>query len=269
MLTLATHDVNAGDFDARRRAAYASEHTILRDTPAGYRYLEGEARQAASAGLPGSDSSVATGGGTGSRVRTVAFGVIVDPNITRPLPFAGLSYLDFNLFGTGAQLNGFFGGSYGQLAFSVPSLRGSRWQLAGRAFGIATSYNDRAFVLGREQYDRNVRQRPAFASVWLLRPLTPRLTLRSGYELEYTHFARSDATAADFEAPADQIAARRAIGARGAARRLGRHGVVEWGTPDGLARVGPTGLRGVSDRATATSSASGRRLPGQSSFRRR
>jgi hypothetical protein len=226
VLTLATHDVNAGDFDARRRAAYASEHTILRDTPAGYRYLEGEARQAASAGLPSSDSSVATGGGTGSRVRTVAFGVIVDPNITRALPFAGLSYLDFNLFGTGAQLNGFFGGSYGQLAFSVPSLRGSRWQLAGRAFGIATSYNDRAFVLGREQYDRNVQQRPAFASVWLLRPLTPRLTLRSGYELEYTHFARSDATAADFEAPADQIAHGVRLALEG--QRAGWDGTLWW-----------------------------------------
>ena len=89
-------------------------------------------------------------------MRTLAFGVIVDPNIIAPLPFAGLSYVDFNLFGTGAQFNGFFGGTYGQLAFSVPSLRGSRWQLAGRAFGIASSYNDRAFVGGREQYDRNI-----------------------------------------------------------------------------------------------------------------
>ena len=107
-----------------------------------------------------------------SRVRTLAFGVIVDPNISQPLPFAGLSYLDFNLFGTGTQFNGFFGGSYGQLAFSVPSIARSRWQMAGRAFGIASSYNDRAFAGGREQYDRNVRQRPAAASVWLVRPLT-------------------------------------------------------------------------------------------------
>ena len=65
-----------------------------------------------------------------------------------PLPFAGLSYVDFNLFGTGTQFSGFFGGSYGQLAFSAPSLGGTRWQLAGRAFAIASSYNDRAFVEG-------------------------------------------------------------------------------------------------------------------------
>ena len=65
---------------------------------------------------------------------TLAVGVIVDPNISMPLPFAGLSYVDFNLFGTGTQLSAFFGGTYGQLAFSAPSLGGTRWQLAGRAF---------------------------------------------------------------------------------------------------------------------------------------
>ena len=93
------------------------------------------------------------------RVRTIAAGVIVDPNITTPLPLAGLSYVDFNLFRTGTQFSGFFGGSYAQAAFSSPSVRGTRWQLAGRAFAIATSYNDRAFVDGRELYDRDITQR--------------------------------------------------------------------------------------------------------------
>ena len=50
VLALPTHDVNAPDFDVRRQTAYASEHTILRDTSAGYRYLEGETRRAASTG---------------------------------------------------------------------------------------------------------------------------------------------------------------------------------------------------------------------------
>jgi hypothetical protein len=232
VLALPAHDVNASDFDARRQSAYASDHTILRDTSEGYRYLEGETRRAGSAGTSGSpEARNATG--TASRVRTLAFGVIVDPNISRPLPFAGLSYLDFNLFGTGAQLNGFFGGTYGQMAFSVPSLRGSRWQLAGRAFGIASSYNDRDFDAGREQYDRNVRQRPAFASVWLSRPLTPRLTLRGGYDLDYTHFARSDVTASDFAAPADQIAHGVRFGLEG--QRAGWDGTIWW---SGMRRSG-------------------------------
>jgi hypothetical protein len=113
--------------------------------------------------------------------------------------------VDFNLLGTGAQLNAFFGGSYGQLAFSAPSLGGTRWQLAGRAFGIASSYNDRAFVQGREIYAENIRQRPAHASVWTLRPLSPRVTLRAGYEWDYTRFTAGDLTAPDFTVPANQV----------------------------------------------------------------
>jgi hypothetical protein len=208
VLALDTHEVNAGDFHARRLAAYASDHVILRDTPGGYRYLDDESRRAAVAGTgpdaaAGEPAQQARGATT---VRTLAGGVIVDPNISRPLPFAGINYLDFDLFGKGVQLDVFFGGTYGQLAFSVPSLRGSRWQLAGRAFGIASSYNDRVFAGGREQYAQNLRQRPASASVALLRPLTPRLTIRAAYELDYTHFDRSDATAPDFLIPPSQVA---------------------------------------------------------------
>jgi hypothetical protein len=144
--------------------------------------------------------------GRAQRVRTVALGVIVDPNISTPLPFAGLSYVDFNLFNTGTQMNGFFGGTYGQVAIAVPSIAGTRWQLGGRAFGIASSYNDRAFVDGREHYAANISQRPAHASAWLLRPLTARLSVRGGYEFDYTHYDRSDSTASSFTVPASQAA---------------------------------------------------------------
>jgi hypothetical protein len=136
----------------------------------------------------------------------LAFGVLIDPNISQPLPFAGLSYVDFNLFGTGAQFSGFFGGSYGQLAFSAPSIRGTRWQLAGRAFGIASSYNDRAFARGREQYTLDIRQRPAQAAVWVLRPVTARSALRLEYDWDYTKFGATDVTDPAFAIPRNQSA---------------------------------------------------------------
>jgi hypothetical protein len=138
-------------------------------------------------------------------VRTLAGGVIIDPNISRPLPFAGISYVDFDLFKTGSQVNLFFGGAYGQLAFSVPSINGTRWQLAGRAFGIATSYNDRSFRNGRELYEEGIRQRPAFVSIGLLRRLTPRVSIRAGYELDYTRLRRAPETSPAFVVPADQF----------------------------------------------------------------
>lgn len=210
VLSIAAHAINPPDFDARLQSAYASDAVMLRDTPRGFRYLrrdgERQGRDETPAGRDERPARIEPElAGRASRVRTLAAGVIIDPNISKPLPFAGLSYVDFDLLGTGAQLNAFFGGSYAQVAFSVPSLGGSRWQLAGRAFGIASSYNDRAFVNGREQYEKNIRQRPAHASMWLLKPLTPRITMRAGYDLDYTHFGAADVTAPAFVVPASQV----------------------------------------------------------------
>jgi hypothetical protein len=135
VLAIARHEINPADFEARRTAAYASPSIMLRDTAEGFRYLTRE-----KAGASGDPRAVEPAvAGRADRIRTLALGVIIDPNISKPLPFAGLSYVDFNLFGTGTQLNGFFGGSYAQVAVSVPSLGGTRWRLAGRAVGIAAA----------------------------------------------------------------------------------------------------------------------------------
>ena len=220
VLALTRHVINPPDFDAQQRAAYASGSIMLRDTPQGFRYL----RRDPEASRAAREEPVVTK--AAQNVRTLAMGVIVDPNISHPLPFAGLSYVDFNLFGTGTQLNAFFGGTYGQLAFSVPSIGRTRWQLAGRAFGIASSYNDRAFVDGRELYEWNITQRPAHASVWTLRPLTPRFTIRTGYELDYTQFGASSVTAETFTVPADQVAHSIRIALEG--QRAGWSGSLWW-----------------------------------------
>ena len=247
VLAIDHQEVNPEAFEARLRAAYASPSVILRDTPQGYRYIK---REPAGGATPATAVQTELAGPS-ERVRTLALGVIIDPNISIPLPFAGLSYVDFNLFGTGTQLNGFFGGTYGQLAISVPSLGGTRWQLAGRAFGIASSYNDRAFVEGREHYEWNITQRPAHASAWLLRPLSPRLTMRAGYELDYTGFGDASSTAATFAVPASQVSHAIRLGMDGqrggwsgsfwwsAARRAGWRG---WGDP-----AGQPGLVGVGE----------------------
>lgn len=201
LLEIDRHDVNAPDFAARRLEALRSDAIVLRDTPAGFRYLK---RGSPQAGRNTDDTRVIADRAT--RVRTLVAGVLVDPNINRPLPFAGLNYADFDLLGTGAQVNGFFGGSYGQAAWSIPSLAGTRWQLAGSGFAVLARYNDRSFRQGREVYAENVRQRPARATAALVRPLSPRVTLRLGYELDYTHFSEAETTAGDFAVPASQWA---------------------------------------------------------------
>jgi hypothetical protein len=141
----------------------------------------------------------------GTRVTSLTSGVLVDPNISFPLPFAGLSYVDFDFLGTGGQFSGFFGGTFGQAAWTIPGVIRPGWQLTGRAFGIGVSYNDRAFQDGREQYAENIRQRPLRADVAIVAPLTRRAQLRLGYEFEYTAFTRGDDTAPDFVVPVDAV----------------------------------------------------------------
>jgi hypothetical protein len=202
VLTLARVEANPHDFAARRAAAHASTAVIVADTPAGLRYL----RRAPTAGAASAaaDPPRETAG-TASSVRTMALGVLVDPNIGRPLPFAGVSYVDFDFLGTGAQVNGFFGGVFAQLAWTLPSLGGSRWQAHGSAFAVLASYNDRAFSGGVERYEENLRQRPARLTVDVARPLWGQTRLRLGYELDYTRLDRADTTAAEFVVPVSPV----------------------------------------------------------------
>jgi hypothetical protein len=192
------YEINPESFEARLEAAHASSHLMLRETPEGLRYLLRGSR-----GADGGPRRVAPR--AGERIRAAVAGVLVDPNISVPLPFAGFSYVDLNLFNTGAQLNAFVGGTYGQLSWSLPSIGRSNWQAHGRAFVIAARYNDRAFRGGIEQYHENITQRPLHISAGLARPVFDQTRVRLDYELDYTNFGRADTTAARFVVPADTV----------------------------------------------------------------
>ena len=129
--------------------------------------------------------------------------------------------------------------------------RGTRWQLAGRAFGIVSSYNDRAFVAGREVYPLDIRQRPAQAAIWALRPLSARTALRIAYDWDYNRYARHEVTAPDFVIPRNQNAHAIRIGLDG--QLAGWQGSV-WGSY----RSGLAGARGAC-RRSAPRSATARR----------
>jgi hypothetical protein len=176
----------------------------------------------------------------GHSLRSVVGGVLIDPSIAAPLPFAGISYVNLNLFNRGGQLNVFFGGAYGQASWSEPAIAGTRWQVHGDGFGIAFRYSDRVFRGGREQYSENLLQRPATLSIGVLRPLTPRLRLTLDYQLNTTTLGRTDATASLFRLPPTVVnhgivvaigAERGAWGARGWWNPVRRQGWGPWGLP--------------------------------------
>jgi hypothetical protein len=188
------HDIDPGDFDARLNGALRSNAVMLRDTPNGYRFLlpnessrSGEIRRVSAS--------------SGERITAAVVGGLFDPNISVPLVFAGLSYVDFNLFKTGAQLNLFFGGTSGRFSWSTRPLFRS-WRVTGDGAGGVLSYNDRSFRGGVEEYTENIRQRPAQISVALLGNIAPAVRLRLGYDLAYTRYAAASTTAPAFVVPA-------------------------------------------------------------------
>ena len=190
-IVIRAYDVNSQTFGAQLAAALASDHVMMRDTPDGLRYLVRRG--------PAGDRAVVAR--AAHSLRRIIGGVLVDPNISRPLAFAGLSYLNLDLFGRGAQLNVFFGGVFGQVSWSVPSVAGTRWQAHGGAFGIAARYTDRVFRNGREQYAENLMQQPGYLSAGVLRPLTPRLRATFDYTLDIRAFERTDSMTASFDLP--------------------------------------------------------------------
>ena len=172
---------------------------MLQDTAEGYRYLRRTGDPDAPAA--GAEPPRRVLAGKAQRVITLAAGVLVDPTIDHPLPFAGLGYVDFDFLGTGAQVNAFFGGAFAQLAFAVPSLAGTRLQLHGAGSATFVEYNDRSFRDGLEAYDENVRQRPARLAVGLLHPVGRRGRVRADYELGYTRYRRAGFADAAFVPP--------------------------------------------------------------------
>lgn len=193
---------NPADFDARREAAHRSDSVVMAMTGEGLRYLRRHP-SAAAAETPGEAQTKAplrTVAGRSTRIWTLAAGVLVDPNIDDPLPFAGVGYLDLDFLGTGSQLNAFAAGPFLQLAWAAPSMRRAHVQV--RAFASLVEYNDRAFRDGVERYDENVRQQPAFAAIDLVRPFGRGRRIRASYEIARPGLDRGPDTAPEFRTPA-------------------------------------------------------------------
>ena len=229
-------EANPPDFEARLAAARASRAVIMRETPDGFRYL----RRAAEGEVAAAEGGRVVGG-RASRVWSVAAGTLFDPNVDGPLPFAGISYLDFDVLGTGAQMTALLAGPFVQLALSAPSVGGPGLQVQAAAFASLARYNDRSFRGGVERYEENLWQRPLRASVAALRrlgtahPAARRLRAGCGVARGQRHHRRG------LSGPHEPLRARPAPRARMGARRVVGDGVGQRGPPAELARVGTAG----------------------------
>ena len=194
-VTVGRYDVNSPAFAGQLAEAFASDNVMLRETGDGLRYLVRRNGMG--------ERSIATRGN--HTIRSLLGGVLVDPNISRPLSFAGLSYVNLDLFGRGAQVNLFFGGLFGQASWSIPAIAGTKWQAHGKVFAIGAQYSDRVFRNGREQYSENLLQQPGHVSVGVLRSLAPQVRVTADYSLALTTLERTENTPPPFHVPNDVV----------------------------------------------------------------
>jgi hypothetical protein len=223
--TLDRYEANPPDFAARREAAHRSPSVLLALTDEGLRYLRREAAPRAAAAQPETAAPLRAVAGRSTQIWTAAAGVLVDPNISDPLPFAGLGYLDLDFLGTGSQLNAFAAGPFLQLAWSASAI--GRTLVQVRGFASLVEYNDRAFRDGVERYDENVRQQPASAAVDVIRPFGAGWRARASYELAHPGLRRGPDTAPAFRTPASPTVHAVRIGLEG---EVARWTLSAWGS---------------------------------------
>lgn len=186
--------INPDSFEADRQKAFDSAATMVRDTSEGLRYLAKDA----------DGKRVVREGFAKSKLFAVA-GVFYEKSLDYPLPLAGVNYFSLDLKGTGKQFNVFFAGALTTVNLAQPRLRGSRFDLGGKAFAIAVPLDDKQYVDGKEVAGQTFKVLPANAGLTLGHPIGSFLKATFSYDSTYDHYQRTRDTAADFRLPVDHL----------------------------------------------------------------
>ena len=187
--------VNSPDFDDRRRQALASELTMVRDTDEGLRYLVVDEETGERVTKEGFDT----------KKRFVVGGVFYDESQDYPIPLAGFNWLWFDWRGTGAQANVFFAGPLLTVAYSDPSVRGTKFDAGLDVFVLGIKGADTFFRDGIEMAREEVKTSNPNLDLKLGRPIGNFFKLDLRYQLGYRTFSRTGDTADEFVLPQDHL----------------------------------------------------------------
>ncbi|HET9482048.1 MAG TPA: hypothetical protein VFP98_09860, partial [Candidatus Polarisedimenticolia bacterium] len=177
------HVINDAGFVELRRQAYASERSILRDTPSGQKYLER---------TPEGDRVVKE-----NVDRDNLFGlggVYYNRSLDFPVPLAGINYFNRDLGGRGIQTNVFFAGVLLFANLSDPDLFGVGLEgsvdLSARGF----SATDRPVRLGEERDEESIDRISQRLGLGLGIPFADYWKVKLTGGLEFDGFSRDEET---------------------------------------------------------------------------
>ncbi len=184
--------INDDAFTANRQAAWDSEHTMVRDTKEGLRYLRS--------------------GDTGERVVEeeidtdrlfLVGGVFWDESLDYPVPLVGINYLALDFMHTGNQVNLFAAGPLLTANYAEPRLLASKWDAGVNLFGFFIDRTDEVFRDGEEVPAEDIESRTASASFFLGHPLGSFGKIDLTYRIGRDDYSEADDTADDFVLPQD------------------------------------------------------------------
>jgi hypothetical protein len=187
--------LNAPDFEAKRRAAYASSHVMMRDTSEGFRYLD---RNAAG------ERVVRT---TQTRSTTLgAAGVFHQQNLDYPvIPLVGIDYFSFDFKNTKSQVNLFFAGALLQGSYQDPNVGGTKIDAGVSVFGVAFSVTDKYYVAGEAIDTVDVKERTQEISGNFGYPLGNFFKIKALGSLDYVQYGHAEDAAGSFVNPSDTV----------------------------------------------------------------
>ena len=183
--TFSKYVLNSADFARVLGEARSSDRRMFRDTDDGLRVLRNEG------GTRVVDPPV-------NRIRSIVLGALYEGSYTYPIPLAGLSTVNWDFRGTGAQLSVFFAGPI--LAANLSKQVSGRFRVGTDLALNAIPRSDRVFSGSTEATDQRLSVFEETAGVLANWQLTPGVGLGASSYLTMNLFRPVDETADDFNA---------------------------------------------------------------------
>ena len=185
--------LNSPDFEAKRQAAYASKHVMMRDTDKGFRYLDRNAEGERVVRATETRSST-----------LAAAGVYRQQNLDYPvIPLLGIDYFSFDFKNSKNQVNFFFAGALLQASFQNPHVGSTKIDTGVSVFGVAFSVTDQYYVNGEKTDAVDVRQRAQDITANLGYPLGNFFKIKALATLDYVQYGHAEDAADTFVVPSD------------------------------------------------------------------